>query len=200
MGGKFRRVVDAVLFPYWWIAGLIRLFGAGKQNVATDRYLRRRQSLLHAKVTEDGRIVGPLQAVVDDPARALEWLHRQAAALVARASALMTLNGVMLAAAAFLLSIASAGGTSALQVDAGYVMWVAALSSISILFCLFVVSIDWPSLGRIEETPDGLDFTTEFEHLCRAARLKECAYRLAWVVSFVATLLFIWGFARQLRM
>lgn len=104
--------------------------------------------------------------------------------LDAKASALMRLNGVMLAAAAFLLN---AQNTSGRAVNA----WVAGSaigSTISITLCLFVVSVDWRFLGLVVQSGrTELDYTDEFYHLQKVASFRQLLYRVAWTVSLITT-------------
>src|SRR5262249_45956502 len=128
------------LFPYWWLAWAYK-----RQGIFQD-YVVLRQGLVTAKL-EDGRLTCP---VPPDPTadKAVEWLYFVLSVLDAKASALMRLNGVMLAAATFLLGFfAKSGPLESMKESHSIVFWIAGLSSISIALCLLVVSIDWPFLG-----------------------------------------------------
>jgi hypothetical protein len=132
---------------------------------------------------------------------ALDWIYGLLTAMDAKASALMRLNGVMLAAAAFLLSVHIApGGRAVLQiakVDEIAIVLTAVLSSISIFLCLYVVNVSWYFLGKVKETGGKLDYTEEFGALQRTAKRRQMFYRLGWKLSLFATGSFVLEFIRQ---
>jgi hypothetical protein len=150
-------------------------------------YVKLRESLKDAKLKKK-RLIGPIPSSLKSHEKAVEWLYSVLSVLDAKASALMRLNGVMLAAAAFLLNL-----------DVSYlelVLWgIAALSSISIALCLLVVSVDWPFLGLVRQTGENLDFTDEVDNLERVSVFRQTIYRISWITSSIATAMFVYAFA-----
>src|SRR5439155_5318173 len=180
-----------LFFPYWWIAWVYR-----QQPLFRD-YVLLRQGLTSA-AEKGGRLTSPIPANINAE-RAVEWLYHVLSVLDTKASALMRLDGVMLAAATFLLGFFTRpDAVQIAKVSHGMVFWIAALSSVSIALCLLVVSIDWSFLGLVRRTEDRLDFTEEIDHLERVAKFRQLVYRVAWVVSFAAAVLFVVTFVRQL--
>lgn len=123
-----------------------------------------------------------------DSEQALEWLYQLLSILDSKASALMRLNGVMLAAAAFMLH----PEYHALGVIKVLVALSATGSTLSIACCLWVVSVDWPFLSQVEEkTTSGgdkiFDFSGEFYLLQQVADFRQKLYMTGWRASFVAT-------------
>ena len=154
-------------------------------------YVRRRHALSAA--TEAGDKITcstPSDPVKGD--KALEWIYALLGVLDQKASALMRLNGVMLAAAAFLLHP---------QYHAPILVTVAMAASaigstISIGCCLLVVSIDWPFLDLVTEENNengktNFDFSQEFFHLQHVANFRQGCYRAAWAVSLFTTVAFL---------
>lgn len=175
-----------LLFPYWWCHGRDKT----PKPLSTD-YVELRMGLRSANLNE-GRLIGSIPATLanSDTEKAVDWLYQLLTVLDSKASALMRLNGVMLAAAAFLLN---------LQVFNLRLIWgIAALSSISIALCLLVVSVDWPFLGLVNRTNNQVDFTDEVYNLKRVSKFREVIYRISWLISFVATLMFVAAFVSQL--
>jgi len=120
--------------------------------------------------------------------------------LDSKASALMRLNGVLIAASAFLLGN-RAGGTllSTTHFDALLVIGCAVLSAASIFACLFVVNVSWRFLGKADLDPSSTkcEITTEVLALEKASEFRQKAYRLAWQISFVASIGFLLEFLWQ---
>lgn len=198
---EFRRslVIRYVLYPYWWLVGLLWLYRrlAGEPKPALLRnYLKHREGLRTAK-TEDGSITSDIPSSLQSAEKAVEWLYGLLSVLDSKASALMRLNGIVLAAAAFLLGPGQGAGASISQET---VMWIAALSSVSIAFCLLVVSVDWRFLGCVRESGNSLDYTDELNNLERVSLLRQQVYRAAWLVSFIASILFVYSFFSLIHM
>src|SRR5437016_3447274 len=90
--------------------------------------------------------------------KVVEWIYAVLSTLDSKASALMRLNGVLIAAAAFLLGLFGRQGTSILATTHSHallIMGCALLSATSIGFCLFVVNVSWSFLGRVRAASDG---------------------------------------------
>jgi hypothetical protein len=165
---------------------------------AWDDYVRRKSAL---KETPEGGI-GPTAFDVSKvkASEAVDWHYQVLTVLDTKASALMRLNGVMLAAAAFLLaafgrqaeSIMSAKG-----LDASIVAITALLSALSIALCLFVVNVKWNFLGKAEETSGSFSFSRELTALSDASKFRQRVYRTAWWISLVGVVAFALEFARQ---
>jgi hypothetical protein len=117
----------------------------------------------------------------------LEWLYGLLGVLDTKASALMRLNGVMLAAAAFLLNPAANSSQAMKFLVAGSAVG----STISIACCLLVVGVDWRFLGLVEEKGTQLDFSQEFFHLQNVVGFRQGCFRLGWTISFLATVSFL---------
>jgi len=167
--------------------------------LACEAYVLRRHMLPNAKF-ESGRLVAdlcqPHEAI--NCKDALDWIYQLLSAMDGKASALMRLNGVMLAAAAFLLG--GAKGSQSLQIaryDEIAIAITAAASALSIFLCLKVVNVSWYFLGKVTEAGGKLDYTTEFEMLQKTAKGRQLAYRYAWWISAGASLLFVAEFLRQ---
>jgi AcrR family transcriptional regulator len=180
--------------PYWWFKK--------KRDMTTavfSDYVRRRHALATATV-KGSKLSSAVPTRDPTGSEALEWIYGLLTALDTKASALMRLNGVMLAAAALLLN--------PLYVQDPQVCFVAIMrflvalsalgSTISIACCLLVVSVDWPFLGLVIEKNDPIagnefDFSEEFFHLQRVAILRQKFYRFGWLLSLVGTVTFLGG-------
>jgi hypothetical protein len=160
-------------------------------------YVYRRHMLKHARL-EGGRIVTNACDVTDGviSKEALDWIYELLSALDSKASALMRLNGVMLAAAAFLLSAQPV--LKITKWDFVLIVATAAASAFSILLCLMVVNVQWYFLGRVTDAGGKLDYTEEFEMLQSVGYRRQTHYRIAWQVSRIAAILFVVEFVRQL--
>ena len=142
-------------------------------------------------------MTSPVSSTLNSPAQAIDWLYGVLSVLDAKASALMRLNGVMLAAAAFLLNFQAPAGLR-IPVSPRLILSIAVLSSFSIALCLLVVSVDWRFLGLVRQTEREFDFTDEIANLQRVSLFRQGVYRLAWWFSFVATGMFVYTFVRLL--
>ena len=99
-----------------------------------------------------------------------------------KSSALMRLDGVVLAAAfvgvtAHLYEIKSAGfGFTAFP------------CMISMIICLMIVGVDWPFLGKavLDQNKTTVNFTAEIVELRKVRRFRECGYRIAWVFALIS--------------
>ena len=131
----------------------------------------------------------------------VEWIYAVLTTLDSKASALMRLNGVVIAAAAFLLGLFGRQGTTILStgsVNALLIVGCALLSAMSIFLCLLVVNVSWPLLGRVEKKSDGtVDCSSELVSLEKTRERRQVIYRAAWWVSLAASFLFLIEFAMQ---
>lgn len=129
----------------------------------------------------------------------LRWIYEVLGILDTKASALMRLNGVMLAAATFMLA-----PTSNASLLTKIIITISALpSSISIILCLLIVNVGWPFLGKAgvvkptETTTENplpkIDFSTEFSDLESMIGKRTCIYRTAWTLSLIAAAAFIFA-------
>ena len=129
------------------------------------------------------------------------WLYGVLTTLDAKASALMRLAGVLIAAAAFLLGLFRRQGGSILLTsdwNAAFIVMLAFLSAIAIFCCLLVVNISWPFLGRAARKPDrSFEFVDEIKFLDRACTFRQKTYRLAWAISLIASIGFLVEFLLQ---
>jgi hypothetical protein len=132
----------------------------------------------------------------------VEWMYGVLTILDAKASALMRLNGVLIAAAAFMLGVFRRPGGSILSTtnwDAAVIVSLASASAFSIFCCLLVVNISWPFLGKVAKNHNSktFDFADEIDSLDKASRFRQNAYQLAWWISSVASIGFLGEFLKQ---
>jgi hypothetical protein len=149
-----------------------------------------------SKVDSEGRPV-PARTTVKE---VVDWLYAVLTVLDTKASALMRLNGVMIAAAAFLLGLFGRQGGTILSTeywDAIAIILCALLSALSIGCCLIVVAVSWRFLGKVKEDNGQYDFKDELLELDRARRKRQFMYRSAWWVSLAAATLFLVEFGLQ---
>ena len=169
--------------PYWWFFG--RKDSAKEPPFSA--YIMRRHALLQPNQPPE-IFVYPYP---DSPKgeKTLEWIYQLLGVLDTKASALMRLNGVMLAAASFLLHADSSTAIKFLVAGSGIA------SAISIACCLLVVGVDWPFLGLVVDKGEGearkLDFSQEFFHLQKVADFRQGCFRVGWTISFLATVTFL---------
>ena len=189
---------------YWWCVfgqWIWRCLLQIKNPPLVRDYTKLREGLRTAKL-ERGRITSSVPNSVRSPEESVESLYKLLTTLDAKASALMRLNGVMLAAAAFLLSANRDGSSTAplvlVKLASELTLSIAALSSISIALCLVVVAVDWKFLGCVKETKGKLDFTDEVSNLERVSLFRQYVYRLSWLISSFATVLFVIAFIMPL--
>ena len=122
----------------------------------------------------------------------INYLYGILGVLDSKASALMRFDAIMIAAASFLLlqggdkvPLASA---PRLQVLLGAIL-VASLAAAG--FCLCVVQVSYPFLGKILIDSDSIDCSAETRALNSAAERRTRFYRLAWWLSVIAVLIFV---------
>jgi hypothetical protein len=117
-----------------------------------------------------------------------EAFYSNLTVLDSKASALMTFDGILVAVASLTLQ------------DGGVLegQWPPLLVIIMTLLaaglCLFVAQISYPFLGKVttvKGTPSKLDFSKELESLHRAVDWRTGLYRFAWLLSVLATALFL---------
>lgn len=134
---------------------------------------------------------------------AVKWLYEVLTTLDSKASALMRLNGVLIAAAAFLLGLFGRQGGTILATgswDARLIILSALLSACSIFACLFVVNVSWPFLGETKIVDDQtLRCEDEIKRLGCASTFRQIMYRLAWWISFSASIGFLVEFVMQTK-
>src|SRR4026207_120889 len=107
----------------------------------------------------------------------VNWLYQLLGLLDTKASALMRLNSVMVAAAAFVLNPQFGSWQSMKYLIAGSAL----LSAFSIAICLLVVAVDWPFLGLVKKIPlsDGKvkwQFAKELFHLQKMVDFRRRFY------------------------
>ena len=114
-----------------------------------------------------------------------DWLYAILNTLDSKASALMRLNGVMVAAATFLHQQNSGFAASiALAISS-------VASTLSIACCLSVVSLDWPFYHYVKmDANNSPDPTEELFHLQRVTIFREKMYRYGWALSSIGILSF----------
>lgn len=174
-------------FPYWWL-------NKSQTGVSPfSPYLLKRHALTQAK-HGSLKVTQPPGCPDNwpDSDKALDWLYQLLSILDSKASALMRLNGVMLAAAAFMLQ----PEYHVLGIIKLLVAISATGSTLSIACCLSVVSVDWPFLSHVSEktTAGGdkvFDFSNEFHLLQQVADFRQKLYMTGWKMSFAATVMFL---------
>ena len=166
-------------------------------------YVQRRYALATAILKDPSQVCcAPLTETESVKAKdVVEWIYGVLGTLDAKASALMRLNGVLIAAAAFLLGLFRPQGGSILSttnLDAALIVLLAFFSAISIFCCLLVVDISWPFLGRVTKNNNRtFEFAEEIKSLDKISRFRQNAFRLAWLISLVASIGFLGEFLKQ---
>ena len=164
-------------------------------------FLKARYAL--AKSSEATLMGSSYEYATDNPLAAkdaIDWAYAVLTTLDAKASALMRLNGVLIAAAAFMLGLfRRTGGTilSTTKYDATLIVSAAFLSAVSIFCCLFVVNVSWKFLGEVKANGALYTFEAEIRRLYKAISFRQRAYRIAWFISLVAAAAFLVEFAWQ---
>lgn len=162
-------------------------------------YIKKRYSLSESKLeVVNGKLQTEYLENLPPGESVLKWFYEVLGVLDSKSSALMRLNGVMVAAASFLLGPANASTWIKILISLS-----ALCSSISIFLCLFVVSVTWPFLGRASVTsPDSaervarvVDFTKEFSDLDSTINRRVKLYKNAWRLSMLSAAVFIFAFA-----
>jgi len=144
---------------------------------ASEELERRKKAIEESK--KNGVPAEPLTSEEEAQGRAMktcDWLYIVLNTLDNKASALMRLSGVMVAAVSFL---------SAEHVPVVALIVSAGPSTLSIFCCLFVVSLDWSFYHFVDISGDKPDFRKELFHLQNIAIFRENMYRTAWTLSLV---------------
>lgn len=132
---------------------------------------------------------------------AVAWIYEVLSVLDGKASALMRLNGILIAAAAFLLGQFSRQAETIIATsifDAKIIILAALLSAVSIVLCLFVVDVRWKFLGKVTQpTEKTLEISQEINALGKTSSTRQTIYRIAWHISLVSSFLFIVEFMKQ---
>jgi hypothetical protein len=119
-----------------------------------------------------------------DAKKRIEAIYAVLTVLDSKASALMRLDGVMLAAGLF-------GISANLYRAKSWEFGIIALSSVvSMMLCLAVVAVDWKFLEYVTGRAPLYNFEREIESLRKVRWLRELCYRWAWFFAVVAS----WGF------
>lgn len=156
----------------------------------SSEYLDKRFDLKHATA----------KAGSWNPDDAVSWIYAVLSTLDTKASALMRLNGVLIAAAAFLLGLFQRqGGTilSTTKFDAIVIVWSALLSALSIALCLVVVNVKWKFLAKAKKAGTTYTFDDEIEALTKESTSRQGIYQCAWWISAIASLGFLVEFGYQ---
>ena len=130
----------------------------------------------------------------------VDWIYAVLTTFDSKASALMRLNGVLIAAAAFLLGQYGRAENllSGKPIDALLTIGCALTSALSITCCLFVVNVSWNFLGRVSRSADGaIDCADELRSLEKARNFRQRMYRTAWAVSLFGASAFLLEFILQ---
>lgn len=98
-----------------------------------------------------------------------------------KASALMRLDGVVLAAA--FVGV----GAKIYELKSFVFGGITIPCLISMILCLLVVSVDWPFLGYAKTN----DFSKEIEELRKVRYFRECAFQWAWLFALISALVLI---------
>jgi len=166
-------------------------------------YVQRRHALATAVLKDPSNVCcAPLTETESIKAKdVVEWIYGVLTTLDAKASALMRLNGVLIAAAAFLLGLFRRQGGSILSttsLDAAVIVSLALLSTISIFCCLLVVDVGWPFLGKVTKNSNRtFEFAEEIRSLDRVSRFRQSAYQFAWLITLLASIGFLGEFLEQ---
>jgi hypothetical protein len=157
-----------------------------------DSYVLKRAILKSVPLDSEKSLTGKLPTRID-PNDALEWIYGLLTTLDSKASALMRLNGVMLAATTFLLGAQSKFFVLT-KSDVFAIAVTGSTSALSIVLCLFVVAVKWPFLGHAVSSYGYVDFEPEFRSLQDEASRRQKIYRIAWGVSVAGGLFFLVDF------
>ena len=130
-----------------------------------------------------GQENSPDQFAHTDARKRIEAIYAVLTVLDKKASALMRLDGVMLAAALF-------GIDKLYGVKSGWFGIIALSSLISMIFCLAV--IDWKFLGHVTRDHAGAyNFESEIISLRKLRSWREWCYWMAWSLAVLASLTFL---------
>jgi hypothetical protein len=124
-----------------------------------------------------------------------KYLYEFLTVLDFKASALMTFDGILIAAAAF--AVEKLGVVNAQRVLTLLVIFMALIAA---GLCLYVARVSYPFLGKVvmtpatpgpPPTPGTLDYSQELEALADAVTKRTKAYQIAWWLSVGAVGLFM---------
>ena len=173
---------------------------SSKEQKEWPLYVRRRIALDKAESSNPAAMIVTLNGSEMVKAKdVIDWTYSVLTILDSKASALMRLNGVLIAAAAFLLGLfGREGGTilSTTNRDSVIIATSAFLSAVSIFLCLFVVNVSWNFLGKVSKKSP-FNFAEEIESLDKTGTRRQYAYRAAWIISWVASVEFLAEFLMQ---
>jgi hypothetical protein len=140
-------------------------------------------SILSSWVKEDTAFDTNYVALQASPAKdKISAIYTVLSVLDTKSSALMRLDGVVLAAAfvgvtAKLYEIKSFGfATTAFP------------CMISMIICLTIVGVDWPFLGNVAKVNGELSFDKELTALRKVRRFREYGYRTAWCFALISAI------------
>jgi hypothetical protein len=142
---------------------------------------------LCSRFLPDGQVYDRKDALLQKDEIALQTIKSNYFVLTvldSKASALMRLNGVVLAAALV--------GISAhfFQIKTWAFELTALPSLISMILCLQVVAVDWPFLGYATVSDENANFGVEISELRKVRWFREYVYRTAWYFSLLSALIF----------
>lgn len=168
-------------------------------------YLQRQRAMQDARYFDAELVQVELdQSATTHVKELVGWVYQVLSILDAKASALMRLNGVQIAAAAFVLGMfgpstpKNASILSTSRWDALVISWSVLLSAVSICLCLFVVRVGWAFLDKVDRKGDStFDFTNEIRELVAESERRQRVYRAAWWFSAGASALFVFEFLWQ---
>lgn len=159
-------------------------------------YIQQKYALDKADFRDAGNVRHPVPADSSKikASDAVKWVYEVLTTLDAKASALMRLNGISIAAAAFLLGLFGRSDPTILSTaspHAALIVTCAFLSSVSIFLCLLVVNVGWSFLGKVKNLNGEFDFSDEIRKLDATCTTRQKCYRVAWSFSCVAIIAFL---------
>ena len=153
--------------------------------------LREKYELLLA----EGTSINPLKAK-----DTTEFLYNALTILDSKASALMTFDSILIAAAAF--TIEKEGGFDWQRV---FTLLAIVMALVAAALCLLVARISYAFLGKVVMTsaaagaPARLDYSNELSALDEAVITRTQYYRMAWRLSLLALVPFLIMFGMALK-
>jgi hypothetical protein len=112
-----------------------------------------------------------------------------------KASALMTFDSILLAAA----SVSLSQPPESMSLSRGLVAASGPFSLVSVILSLAAVAIDWPFLGKVLKRSNGsYDFATEIDSLKRVMIFRQDSYRAAWLLALVSVGFFLAAYGGHL--
>lgn len=165
-------------------------------------YIQKKFALRDAVYKDPGKVQSPVPDATSfiKAVDAVDWVYAVLTTLDAKASALMRLNGVLIAAAAFLLGQFGRPDPTVLSrtpFDAAAIVICAFLSAVSITYCLMVVNVSWDFLGKVKQTNGDFDFSDEIRELDATCTKRQTYYQNAWRFSCAAIFGFLAEFGWQ---